>query len=416
MSVINQMLKDLDKRQQGHGVQQLPNAVAVMPANKTSGSVIWLGVALLVLILLAVYAVMAWQQTSSATQMPQLVSNQAPAEAVVATASEAATASEVARGSETPAQAAQRQTAALESPVAANTDNANGDTLMPQAQQQAKVAQQSEPEAAQPSLQTSSPSHLLVAPADQSAKLPAASSSEPLPADGSSSGAVSPAPIDAASTAQKPAQQTGNMHAGTMEVTEVRLSAAEQADRAMQKARAAQNAGKLNEAAALYGEALALEPARHQARRQLAALRYGQGRVAEAIQVLEAGRSRFPDEYSFALLLARLWREQSDFQQALTALAAIADSSPLASDKWQLTADIAREQENYPLAEQAYRQLLTAGSGPATWWLGLAYAQDAQGNFAEAGDNYRRALRGRELSADARSFVQNRLMQLGERQ
>ncbi len=206
------------------------------------------------------------------------------------------------------------------------------------------------------------------------------------------------------------------MHAGTMEVTEVRLSAAEQADRAMQKARAAQNAGKLNEAAALYGEALALEPARHQARRQLAALRYGQGRVAEAIQVLEAGRSRFPDEYSFALLLARLWREQGDFQQALTALAAIADSSPLASDKWQLTADIAREQENYPLAEQAYRQLLTAGSGPATWWLGLAYAQDAQGNFAEAGDNYRRALRGRELSADARSFVQNRLMQLGERQ
>lgn len=375
MSVINQMLKDLDKRQQGHALQQLPQAAAVAQPKSTFRSILWL-------MLLAATLLMGmgfyWMglQSQSAVQVGRVA--------------EVAANTDADKAPITKTEAAEPDVTAAQQQLLESKGEDEAQTVEPVASELAasKVNQNSANEVAEP--EVSSP------PVSQVERAQAQAVEQQQPKV-----AVAEKGIEAS---------------GTMAVTEVRLSIAEQADRAIAKARAAESNGKLDEAARFYGDALSLEPARHQARRQLAALRYGQGRVTEAVQVLEAGRGLFPDEHSFSILLGRLWRELGDNPRALAALRNIPDSSTVATDKWLLEADIGRELADHPLAERAYRSLLASGSPRAQWWLGLAYAQDAQGNVAEARDNYRRALSGHELSADARSFVENRLMQLGERQ
>ncbi|WP_372871524.1 tetratricopeptide repeat protein [Shewanella sp.] len=376
MSVINQMLKDLDKRQQGHGVQQLPRAVAVQPGRQRSSVLVWLMLLLLVFIATAAYIAMQFQQAqpTGTGAAPQAQIGVPPANVSEAAAISLGTGDENLNKPSAP----QIETdAAPESPLPEVSSTVSA---VPAAGNNQNPVNNSAPE--------------------QTSQLTGAATKEP---------AVS-SPVRSSSPTVESKPQSH------MAVTEVRLSIAERAERAMIKAANAEHAGKLTEAAEHYGEALSLEPARHQARRQLAALRYGQGRMSDAILVLETGKSRFPDEYSFSLLLAKLWREQGDRQQSLTLLSDIPDGSPLAADKWLLQADIARESQDYPLAEQAYRQLLISDSERSTWRLGLAYALDTQGRFIEAGEHYRRALRGQELSADARRFVESRLMQLGEHQ
>lgn len=204
--------------------------------------------------------------------------------------------------------------------------------------------------------------------------------------------------------------------AGDMAVTEVKLSPSQLAQKQLALATDAEKQGNLTKAVGHYEKALSLEPSLHAARKQLAALYYGQGQFTKAGDSLSQGRLLYPQEFEFALLLARVQHDLGDTDLALATLGQIPDSHSLARQKWLAEGDLAQKQGQFSLAEQAYRKLLQQEPQQPKWWMGLAYALDSQLQFSQARQAYRTALTYSGLSTQATTFIEQRLRQLGESQ
>ena len=203
---------------------------------------------------------------------------------------------------------------------------------------------------------------------------------------------------------------------GKMAITEVTLTPQQLANKRFALANEAQKDGQLNRAIDYYEQTLALDPGMHEARKQLAALHYGQNQLAQSSDLLQQGLISYPQEVDFALLLARVQQASAQPSLALATLANIPDTHLLARQKWMAQSDIAQKLGQFSLAEQAYRQLLQQEPLQAKWWMGLAYALDSQQQFTQARQAYRTALGHRGLSAQASAFIEQRLTQLGDSQ
>ncbi|MCL1146456.1 tetratricopeptide repeat protein [Shewanella marinintestina] len=209
-------------------------------------------------------------------------------------------------------------------------------------------------------------------------------------------------------------KRSNELHSSSnMAVTEVKLSPEQLAQKQMQMAMDAQQQGLHSEALNYYEAALAYYPAQHKARRQAAALYYGQNKLAKAADLLEQGRLLFPQQYEFSLLLARVLQASGQNDQALLSLDAIPDTSDFAIKKWHQQSDLAQKQKDYPVAEKSFRQLAQQEPNQGRWWMGLGYALDAQQKYGDAKLAYHQALLQDNLSAQAKVYVDNRLLQLG---
>ena len=203
---------------------------------------------------------------------------------------------------------------------------------------------------------------------------------------------------------------------GQMAITEVKLTPKQLAQKRFILANEAERDGKLKDAISYYEQTLGFDPSMHEARKQLAALHYGQGQLAKASEVLQQGMLLFPQQLDFALLLARVQQASGQADLALVTLANIPDTHPLARQKWMAQSDLAQKLGQFSVSEQAYRQLLQQEPQQAKWWMGLAYALDSQQQFTQARQAYRTALGHRGLSAQASAFIEQRLTQLGDSQ
>ena len=203
---------------------------------------------------------------------------------------------------------------------------------------------------------------------------------------------------------------------GKMAITEVTLTPQQLANKRFALASEAQKDGQLSRAIDYYEQTLALDPGMHEARKQLAALHYGQNQLAQSSDLLQQGLILYPQEVDFALLLARVQQASAQPSLALATLANIPDTHLLARQKWMAQSDIAQKLGQFTLAEQAYRQLLQQEPIQAKWWMGLAYTLDSQQQFTQARQAYRTALGHRGLSAQASAFIEQRLTQLGDSQ
>lgn len=203
---------------------------------------------------------------------------------------------------------------------------------------------------------------------------------------------------------------------GKMAITEVTLTPQQLANKRFALASEAQKDGQLSRAIDYYEQTLALDPGMHEARKQLAALHYGQNQLAQSSDLLQQGLILYPQEVDFALLLARVQQASAQPSLALATLANVPDTHLLARQKWMAQSDIAQKLGQFTLAEQAYRQLLQQEPIQAKWWMGLAYTLDSQQQFTQARQAYRTALGHRGLSAQASAFIEQRLTQLGDSQ
>ncbi|MEH8206507.1 tetratricopeptide repeat protein [Aeromonas veronii] len=102
-----------------------------------------------------------------------------------------------------------------------------------------------------------------------------------------------------------------------LKIETVELSAKELAALAERKATTAMAKGSLRDAQDNYYQVLAHDPYNQGAREQLAGLLYGEGRLTEARQLLEEGIRLDPQQADFRLLLARLAISEGQQQQAL---------------------------------------------------------------------------------------------------
>lgn len=178
-----------------------------------------------------------------------------------------------------------------------------------------------------------------------------------------------------------------------MSVTQVSLTPAELSQKKLQQGQQAKELGQLDKAMSAYAEALRLNDANHNARQELAALFYGRGELDKAAVLLRQGAESYPQQPTFWLLLARVQKARSELPLALASLQQIADGSELGREKWLLQAEIGQSLKDWPLVQQSYLSLIRQDASQGRWWLGLAYAQDASGDYDAAKASYQEALK-----------------------
>lgn len=376
MSVINQMLKDLDKRQQ----EAEGAAVYVAPLRQQGW---WM----LVLTLLCTLALgilgwrtwIFWQQSQRASlpaaqvEAPRTAPAVAPSAplAVVATTQAVSSAAPVAK---VPAASAE-STAARVAPSAAEQAPADEAVLADEGNLEEALGDETIPsdEELQPDLY---------------AELAAEQSAEEAPAP---------------AAPRKP---------GILKIETVELSDAELATLAERKATTAMAKGRMQEAQDGYYEVLAHDPHNQGAWEQLAGLLYGAGRLTEAAQVLEEGLRLDPAQADLRLLLARVAISGGDRQKALDWLTGYQPDIASNLDYYATWAGLAQELGQPVQASEMYVRLLRQQPDQGRWWLGLGVAEDGQGHRQRALDAYRNAQLHGNLGEASTQWLEQRIGQL----
>ncbi len=168
--------------------------------------------------------------------------------------------------------------------------------------------------------------------------------------------------------------------------------------------------GRSTEAMELLAQVLARQPTHAAARSSLAALLAESGRREQALHVLLAGSDQDPAR--FAAPAAQLQAELGDLAGALGTLARVPQARRSARDE-ALFAGIAQRAGDHMTAIPAYRRALSLPQPEGVWWVGLAVSLEAIGDGDEARNAYARASAETRLPADVRRYVNDRLTVLG---
>ncbi|WP_421315277.1 tetratricopeptide repeat protein [Aeromonas veronii] len=206
-----------------------------------------------------------------------------------------------------------------------------------------------------------------------------------------------------ASTPRKPS---------VLKIETVELSAKELAALAERKATTAMAKGSLRDAQDNYYQVLAHDPYNQGAREQLAGLLYGEGRLTEARQLLEEGIRLDPQQADFRLLLARLAISEGHQQQALGWLSGYQPDLASNMDYYATWAGLTQELGQNADAAALYVKLLRQQPDQGRWWLGLGVAEDGQGHSQRALDAYRNALLHGNLGEASTNWLEQRIGQL----
>lgn len=424
MSVINTMLKDLDKRQQSHELENL-HVAPVQYQSATSSKLPWILLGLVSLVLVS-GIVFSWERLTAK------VSDDAAGLSVdTHVADNPAVDTPVADSKSTENKSADIKLAENTAPEyksGALKESASTSVASISTDTDNRVSPEGKADVDKASVNdiAKSEQRLTQLPAIPGQKRPSESGviiKEQAPAEKEQSIIVTnkqsttSTPISQSVKAEAPVARSSNN--GSMAVTEVKLSDEQLAQKRLMLASEAERQGEQNNAIIYYTEALALNPKLHQARKQLAALYYGKSRLDLAADLLRQGISLFPGEFDYLLLLARVQQASGNKAQALSTLSQIPDSSSLARQKWVEQSSLAQEVSDFALAEQSYRNLLSGETNQARWWMGLAYSLDAQTKYNAAKNAYRQAVLYKSvprkgLSAQALDYIENRLAQLGE--
>jgi len=197
-----------------------------------------------------------------------------------------------------------------------------------------------------------------------------------------------------------------------LKIETVELSAKELALLAERKATTAMAKGNMRDAQDNYYDALAHDPYNQGAREQLAGLLYGEGRLSEARQLLEEGIRLDPQQADFRLLLARLAISEGQQQQALGWLSGYQPDLASNLDYYATWAGLTQELGQNADAANLYVKLLRQQPDQGRWWLGLGVAEDGQGHSQRALDAYRNAMLHGNLGDASTSWLEQRIGQL----
>ncbi|MGL4249502.1 MAG: tetratricopeptide repeat protein [Aeromonas sp.] len=197
-----------------------------------------------------------------------------------------------------------------------------------------------------------------------------------------------------------------------LKIETVELSARELAALAERKATTAMARGDIRDAQDNFYDVLAHDPYNKGAREQLAGLLYGESRLSEARQLLEEGIRLDPEQADFRLLLARLAMSEGQQQQALDWLSGYQPDFASNLDYYATWAGLNQELGQNAEAASLYVKLLHQQPDQGRWWLGLGVAEDGQGHTQQALDAYRNAMLHGNLGEASTSWLEQRIGQL----
>lgn len=216
------------------------------------------------------------------------------------------------------------------------------------------------------------------------------------------------APLADSRSAEVPAQQA-KPAGGAVTIERAGLTVAQQANVLMQQALVAEQSGELQLALQRWQQVQALTPA--QSRPYLAQARIWQllGQTAQSVQVLQQALAQHIVDADIQLLLAQQAAARQQWQQVTDLLP---EQFVLAQqpEYYGLKATALQQLGQPQAALNWFTQLLRLQPEQARWWLGAALAYDALQQRQQARLHFQQALqRGDSLSPASRHYIQQRL-------
>ena len=373
MSLINQMLQDLDQRQAGEVQRALPNEVRSLPPSRRSSILPWvIAGGSIALTTAAIYFYLPLATQTGA----------APVAAAVVSPPGIPT-------DEPPATPAAGGGAPIEAPVPA-------------------------PATAEP--MPLRLSDVLSMPQPRQSSVPQESRSAPLAKE---SPAVAPVPVTvpqavpakaasgvAASVASKGETRDGPVH---IEKTPLQPTPQERAESEYRRGAALLAQGQLKSGMDALRSCLKVDGTHAAARQLLLKALLEQRSYDEARELLSEAVQLQPGRYQWAMTLARLLIEKGDAAGAWQSLQASMGAGANNADYQGLAGNVLQRLGNGKDAAEHYRAALRLSPNDGRWWIGLGLALESQGNGAEARTAFQTARASGSLTPEMAAFVEQRL-------
>ena len=399
MSVINQMLRDLDKRGASRGGADASNFAAkrqAVEARRVGSDWFWRTSAFLALVAVAWVGWLIWELRPRSLVMEVALRKPVP---VARTATrdmprdesqmDAPPANE-ARSSSPPVSPIQ------EAKTSANRLERGGLKLAMEIAAPPTAA----PKATVPESKAKASESSAVAPAQRAAPPGPIATTPAREANSSMARRVEPlAPREAAAPAPR------------IEKREV-SNAMERAEAEYRAALAALAQSRVARAAEGFRQTLAYDAAHEGARQALVGIYVQDRRFDPAAALLNEGLAVNPRNLEFAMGLARITVERGDAAGALGVLDRYASTLPLPADYRAFRAALQQRLGRHRDAVEEYRVALAQSPGMGQWWVGLGISQQAQSLEPEALESFRRAKAAGNITADLMAFVDQRIRQL----
>lgn len=217
-----------------------------------------------------------------------------------------------------------------------------------------------------------------------------------------------PKPTSATTTVRSKPAQTDN--AAVMHKTMRTPSPQEQAAQYFNTAQQALAANELIQAESALRAALAADPAHSESSETLATLFIQQGQRGAATKVLSAALSQTPVQPRLAMLQARLLADAGRDTEAVSILQTAQATGD--ADYQALLGALQQRLGNDSQAADAYRLALTSAPQRGIWWLGLGISLERSQQSAQALTAYRNALRDTALESQVSDYVRARIAAL----
>ncbi len=205
------------------------------------------------------------------------------------------------------------------------------------------------------------------------------------------------------------AGRMGSSDKGEMKKTIHPLSSTEQAENLYLEGYHALQQRKSDVAEKLWLEALSVDPIHNKSREGLIALYLSQSRKVEASKLLEEGTVVQPENPQFALLYARLLVEQGETTAAIATLEGVMGQTASAPELYALLAALYQQQKDYDRSIHSYQRALQQQPQQANWWMGLGISLEGAGKTVEARSAYEEALKRGMTEQLSLNYVQQRL-------
>jgi len=197
-----------------------------------------------------------------------------------------------------------------------------------------------------------------------------------------------------------------------MSVSRRQLTSKELIEQKLIKAEKLISLNELTKAEQLFEDVLIIKPEHKEARKKLAALWFGKKAYQQAVNLLSQGIAIDRQDGELRLLKARVLLKQGQHKAAYHTLKPL-DS--LENEEYQvMLANIAQQTEQFSSAIIAYQVLIKMQPYSGRWHLGLAITYDKNGQFLLAINEYALALTKANLSASSAEFAEQRMQALGE--
>lgn len=190
------------------------------------------------------------------------------------------------------------------------------------------------------------------------------------------------------------------------------ISLQQQADNEFRRAYQLMRQGRNSEALAGYEAALILDAGHELARQSMVSLLLEKKRNTDAERALQEGLQNNPQQATFAMLLARLQVERDALPLALETLLHTLPYAEKQPEYLAFVAALQQRQNHHKEAIDYYQKALQLKPQSGVWLMGMGISLRAEQRNGDAREVFKRALDTNTLSNELQSFVTQQMKEL----